>query len=257
MITSTSNPLVKETVNLIKKAKFRQEQDVFVVEGRKMVSELPRERFVRGFVTERFLQENGASCMEGLPMELVSDRVMEAVSDTQTPQGILAVVKQFHYSREALFQSSTAPLFLLLERISDPGNLGTMIRAGEGAGLTGVFLSRDCVDIYNPKVIRSTMGSVYRVPFLYVDSMDEIVKWLKDRDVLCLAAHLRDSCDYDKADYRGATAFMIGNEARGLSDSMTDLAQKRIKIPMQGKVESLNAAVAASILLYEASRQRR
>ena len=162
MITSTSNPLVKETVNLIKKAKFRQEQDVFVVEGRKMVSELPRERFVRGFVTERFLQENGAPCMEGLPMELVSDRVMEAVSDTQTPQGILAVVKQFHYSREALFQSSTAPLFLLLERISDPGNLGTMIRAGEGAGLTGAFLSRDCVDIYNPKVIRSTMGSVSR-----------------------------------------------------------------------------------------------
>ena len=257
MLTSTSNPLVKDTVNLVKKPKARQDTDVFVVEGPKMVAELPRERFIRGFVTERFLAENGDSCIKGLSMELVSERVMEVMSDTKTPQGILAVVRQYHYGREELLSGAKKPLFLCLERLSDPGNLGTMIRAGEGAGLSGIFMSRDCVDVYNPKVIRATMGSIYRVPFLYVDSMEETADWLRGHEVLCFAAHLKESCDYDQADYRGPAAFFIGNEARGLSDALTERADRCVKIPMLGKVESLNAAVAASLLMYEAARQRR
>lgn len=257
MLTSTSNPLVKETVSLVKKARARQEADVFIVEGRNMISELPKEQFLRGFVTEHFLAENGTECLNGLSMGLVSDRVMEVMSDTKTPQGVLAVVRQYHYSREEILKKAACPLFLVLERLADPGNLGTMIRAGEGAGLSGVFLSKDCVDIYNPKVIRATMGAIYRVPFLYVDSLEETTDWLKAQGVLCLAAHLKESCDYDQVDYRGPAAFFIGNEARGLTDGLTDRTDQCVKIPMLGKVESLNAAVAASILLYEAARQRR
>ena len=216
MLTSTSNPLVKETVTLVKKAKARQEAGVFIVEGKNMISELPKEQFVRGFVTERFLEENGRECLNGLSMELVSDRVMEVMSDTKTPQGVLAVVRQYDYSREEMLKKSEKPLFLVLERLADPGNLGTMIRAGEGAGLSGVFLSRDCVDVYNPKVIRATMGAIYRVPFLYVDSLQETAAWLKEQGVLCLAAHLRESCDYDRWITTGRRPFLSETRPRGL-----------------------------------------
>ena len=256
MITSTSNASVKHIINLVKKGKARKEEDVFVVDGKKMLSELPRDRFVKGFATEDFLRENREGCLKDLPMEVVAPHVMEAMSDTRTPQGALAVVRQYHYSRDDL-KKEEMPLYLLLERLSDPGNLGTILRVGEGAGLTGIFLSRDCVDIYNPKVIRATMGSIYRVPFLYVDSLKDTARQLMEEGVFCAAAYLEGSLDYHKADYRRPAAFYIGNEAAGLSSELAELSHQKVRIPMLGKVESLNAAVAAAILMYEAFRQRR
>ena len=147
------------------------------------------------------------------------------------------------------------PQFLRSTR--DPGNLGTILRAGEGAGITGLIMSRDTVDIYNPKVIRSTMGSVFRVPFFYTDDLEQTVLDLKARGIRVFAAHLAGKNNYEQEDYTGNTAFLIGNEGNGLTEKLSNMADTWVKIPMAGKVESLNAAIAASILMFETARQRR
>jgi TrmH family RNA methyltransferase len=139
--------------------------------------------------------------------------------------------------------------FVVLDRLQDPGNLGTILRTGEGAGIRGLIMSRDCVDIYSPKVIRSTMGSIFRVPFVVVDDLTEAVKLLKENHITTYAAHLKGEI-YSNGNLDRDCAFLIGNEARGLSDEIAALADKKIKIPMDGQVESLNAAVATAILMY-------
>lgn len=259
MITSSSNAQIKNVIALQKKSKARNEQDVFVVEGIKMFTELPRDRIVSVFVSESFLGENEQrKLLEGVKYECVSDKVFKEISDTFTPQGILAVVKQYHYSFDDLMNNAKkAPMLMVLEELQDPGNLGTILRTGEGAGITGVIMSKGCVDIYNSKVIRSTMGTVFRVPFMYADDLSEVIQIIKEQCTV-YAAYLKGSrYKYDECDYTKGTAFIIGNEAKGLSAEIAGLADERIIIPMQGQVESLNAAVAASILMYEGYRQRR
>ena len=148
-------------------------------------------------------------------------------------------------------------MFMVLEELQDPGNLGTILRTGEGAGVTGIILSKGCVDIYNSKVIRSTMGTVFRVPFMYTEDLPGTINKIKETCTV-YAAYLKGSrYAYDECDYVKGTAFVIGNEAKGLTEEIAELADERIIIPMQGQVESLNAAVAASILMYEGYRQRR
>ena len=149
------------------------------------------------------------------------------------------------------------PLFLVLEDLQDPGNMGTIFRTAEGAGVDGIFMSTNCVDIYNPKVIRSTMGSVYRVPFVYVEDLPAVLDSLKDYGITAYAAHLEGKNRYDQECYRKGTAFLIGNEGNGLREEVAERADIRIRIPMEGQVESLNAAIAAAVLMFEAGRQRR
>lgn len=257
MITSTSNRQVKNIIQLNKKSKARKEADVFIVEGIKMFLEAPRECIEQVYVSESFLskQEN-KDILGGIHYEVLEDNVFLAASDTKTPQGILCIIKQFHNSIDDIIKNDRVHI-ILLEDLQDPGNLGTILRAGEGAGISGVILSSNCVDIYNPKTIRSTMGSIYRVPFVYVENLKDIVKLLKDNKIITYAAHLKESENYEKIDFTKPTAFMIGNEGNGLSDELSSMSDAYLKIPMAGKVESLNAAIAASILMYETARQRR
>lgn len=197
---------------------------------------------------------------EGFPCEVVSDSVFRQMSDTQTPQGILTLLKKPSYTEEDIWGSQAAdqihPLVMVLEDLQDPGNVGTIIRTAEGAGVTGIIMSRGTADIFNPKTIRSTMGSVYRMPFLIVDDAVAFVKRLKERGICTYAAHLHGVHSYREEDYTGGTAFLIGNEGNGLTDDMAEAAQCLIRIPMEGKVESLNAAIASAVLMYEAHGQR-
>lgn len=262
MITSTGNPRIKEVCALVKKAKERREQGLFIVEGAKMFSELPVSHLEKTFVSESFLQQlkkQGTDIdafFKGRQAEPVSEEVMKYMSDTQTPQGILAVAKQFSYSLDEVIGGDKAHL-IILETLQDPGNLGTILRAGEGAGVTGVIMNHDTADIYNPKVIRSTMGSIYRVPFVYVEDLEAALGLVKKAGIKLFAAHLKGKNNYEEENYRTNTGFLIGNEANGLSEPISDLADCYIKIPMAGQVESLNAAVAASVLMFETARQRR
>lgn len=273
MITSTSNSKVKRLVALSSKAKARREEKVFIVEGIRMFVEAPLEWILEVYVSESFLNkneisQNGEACSDKADkalverlnhrgFEIVSDEVFSKISDTMTPQGILCVLRQPEYSMENILNASDKALFVLLEDIQDPGNLGTILRAGEGAGISGVIMTKNTADIFNPKVIRSTMGSIYRVPFVITDNLHKSIKLLQENDTIVYAAHLDESVDYDVADYKKPTAFLIGNEGNGLKRETADLASQYIKIPMLGQVESLNAAVATTILMYEAARQRR
>ena len=159
------------------------------------------------------------------------------------------------YRREDLMGQT--PLLLLLENIQDPGNLGTMIRTAEAAGVTGVMMSRDTVDLFNPKTVRATMSAIFRMPFLYTDDLVGEIGRLRKEGIAVYAAHLRASRPYDEADCRKPCAFLIGNEGNGLTDDAADAADGRVHIPMLGSIESLNAAMAAGILMFEAARQRR
>lgn len=257
MITSNSNIQVKNLIQLIKKAKARKDQGLFVVEGKKMFSEVPKDMLHQVYVSESFLasQEN-VHLLAGFSYEILSDAVYKAVSDTQTPQGILCLVKMPGYTMEDLLRKDRTHL-LILESIQDPGNLGTMFRTGEGAGITGVIMNRTTVDVYNPKTIRSTMGSIYRVPFMITDNLPQTLKEIKETGVMLYAAHLRGTMSYDEPDYQKSCGFLIGNEGNGLSDEIADMADSYIRIPMEGQVESLNAAIAATLLMYEVNRQRR
>jgi TrmH family RNA methyltransferase len=182
--------------------------------------------------------------------DIVSDSVMKEISETMTPQGILALVKKPQYQLSDMLTKDRVRL-LLLEDVRDPGNLGTMIRTAEGVGINGVIMSKDSVDIFNPKVIRSTMGAIYRVPFIYSDNFIETLTQIKDGGVPIYAAHLAGAVRYDTVDYGLKSAIMIGNEANGLTVEASTLATRCIKIPMEGSVESLNAAIAAAVLMYE------
>lgn len=256
MITSSSNPQLKNIVQLNKKAKARREQGLFVVEGWKMYTEVPREQLHKVYISEHLLEKHPEVLTEHPDGEVVSDKVFSSISDTQTPQGILCLVKQNQRSMWEVLKKEN-PFLILLEDLQDPGNVGTIIRTAEGAGVDGVILTKNCVDIYNPKTIRSTMGSIYRVPFFIIEDLDETLQILKSHGVTTYAAHLQGKQDYDREDYRGGTAIMIGNEGKGLSDHLTDQADCLVRIPMCGQLESLNAAMAAGIFMYEAARQRR
>ncbi|MBO6241325.1 MAG: RNA methyltransferase [Butyrivibrio sp.] len=266
MITSTNNDRVKQVVAYVQKSKARKDGDVFVIEGMKMLREAPVLQVREVYVTQRFLDkatEEDKEILWRYGAEEVADDVMKKMADTQTPQGVLAVVSQYHYSEEEVLKGynkddeGAKPLILILENIQDPGNLGTMLRSGEGAGVTGVILSKGSADIYNPKVIRSTMGSIFRMPFIYVESLPEMIKKLSANGINTYAAHLKGKKSYDEFDYTKPTAFLIGNEGNGLTKETADAATEYILIPMKGEVESMNAATSAAILTFEASRQRR
>lgn len=256
MITSTSNSQVKHVMKLKGKSRERKEEGRFLVEGTKMYGEAPKGWIEKTYVSREFLEKPEARCLRGREYEVVENHVFRAMSDTQTPQGILCIVKMPSYRLEDLLNRET-PLLMILENIQDPGNLGTIIRTAEGAGVTGVVMGGGTVDLFNPKTIRSTMGSIYRVPFRYEEDLTGLVERLADSGITSYAAHLNGTFCYDEMDYRKGTAFLIGNEANGLSDQLAKAAGAYIRIPMAGEVESLNAAVASSILMYEASRQRR
>ncbi|MCF0133837.1 MAG: RNA methyltransferase [Blautia sp.] len=310
MITSSNNAQVKNIIQLNQKGKARREQGLFSAEGRKMFREAPLDWIEKVYVSESFwnleakkdgqildlrksggqMQTEADHTLEDIrnkihqcSYEIVDDKVFRQMSDTQTPQGILTILRTPSYQLEEVLRGAVEkktyrecpermedgaedistgeqidepPLVMILEDLQDPGNAGTIIRTGEGAGVQCVILTKTCVDVTNPKVIRSTMGSIYRIPFVYVEDVASVKEQLKKYGIRMYAAHLEGENPYYQEDYRGGTAFLIGNEGKGLTEEAAKLADRLIRIPMQGQVESLNAAMAAGILLYEAARQR-
>lgn len=219
-----------------------------------MFFEVPKERLLEVYVTEGFEKKYGDR-LAGCRYELISDAVCRHLSDTRTPQGVTALVKKQETPLEEILARDENPCLFLLENLQDPGNMGTILRTSEGAGVSGIIMNRESVDPYNPKVIRSTMGAIFRMPFVIVDDFEDVLCRLKEAGVRTFAAHL-DGEDFYRQDYRGGCAFFIGNEGNGLSEELAARADGRIRIPMKGQVESLNAAVAATVLMYETLRQR-
>lgn len=288
MITSTSNQKIKNVMQLISSTKTRREEGKYVVEGLKMFTEAPLDNLLEVYVAESFLSGNTDkktalaesvkekinSCKSSpnIEFEIVSDQVFKKMSDTVTPQGVLCVLKKVAQSLDSVLKDllnhselcvksehTTVDVndrlrILVLEGIQDPGNLGTMIRTSEAAGIDFILADRNTVDVFNPKVIRSTMGSIYRVPVIYTEDLLSDLDELKDYGVMSYAAHLKGENSFRDIRFNEKCAILIGNEGKGLSDAISEKADVLVKIPMEGKVESLNAAVAAALMMFEAGR---
>lgn len=270
-ITSVNNEKIKDTVKLVKSASKRREQGSFIVEGLRLASEIPADRLKEIFVEESFYEKLQASdgANEAAVRRLleaagesdscykVTQTVMKKLSDTDSPQGVLAVVStETHDITELTEAGEKKPFILILDRLQDPGNMGTIIRTAEGAGVTGILVSSDSVDVYGPKTVRSTMGSVYRMKVCISDDLPTDIEKLKAAGIVVFGTHLNGKEFYDE-DFTGAAAFLIGNEGRGLSDAVAEKADRLLRIPMEGQVESLNAGVSAAVVMYEVLRQRR
>ncbi len=259
VITSVANSQIKQICAYVQKAKERKKDQVFVVEGLKMFLEAPGEQIQKIYLTEQFWEKNNSPQLEeklaSNSIEFVSPEVYAKMSDTQTPQGILTLLKQPIYQLEALLEKPQS-MFVVLEGLQDPGNVGTIIRTAEAAGASGVLLTKESVDIFNPKTIRSTMGSIYRVPFLYIEEIEDLIAQMKKASIQIYATHLQGETYFSNCDYTESIAFLIGNEGNGLKETTAQLADAYVKIPMAGEVESLNAAVASSLFMYEVYKQR-
>ena len=278
IISSGSNPRIRKLVELQKKAKLRRETGLFVIEGSRLCADTPAQYIKEVYMTEnriRNASEKEKRLMQEHPVTLVTEEAMAKAADTTTPQGILCVAKMPVYSRESLLGKTAgeaqeadkadgrgsacggAPLLLVLEDIQDPGNLGTIFRTAEAAGATGILMSRSTVDLFHPKVVRATMSAIFRMPFYISNDLCEEISVLRESGIPSYAAHLDGKRVYDERPRTQGCAFLIGNEGNGLSAELTAKADEKIIIPMAGGAESLNAAMAAGILVFEAARQRR
>ena len=276
IISSKDNKRIKYIRSLLEKGNIRKKNHQFVVEGIKLVDEaleygkvlevvcaesLYNELISGDLSGNRLLAENDKNITnyvkKGSSLLVVSDTVFKSMSETKTPQGILAVAEIPDYRLldkgflEQAYTKNGKIKLLVLEDTADPGNLGTIMRTAEAAGVTGVIMGKGTVDIFNPKVVRSTMGSIFRLPFTYAEDLKETIKELKKSGISFYATHLKGEKSYKDIKYSDRSAIIVGNEARGLSDEVADLADTYVLIPMQGKVESLNAAVAAALMMYE------
>ena len=257
-ISSASNQRIRRVMELSSRARERRREKAFVIEGARLFADTPEEFLVETFVTGAFLEgaeERIREKAERCGGVLVTPELLRKMSDTQTPQGVIGIVRMPEWTMEDLLSDN--PLILVLENIQDPGNLGTMVRTAEAAGASGILMSRDTVDLFNPKTVRSTMSGIFRLPALVSEDLFASLDLLKERGVTSFAAHLGGEAAYDRLSYTGPSAFLIGNEGKGLTEELSRKADRKLLIPMHGRIESLNAAMAAGILLYEADRQRR
>jgi RNA methyltransferase, TrmH family len=253
VITSSQNPKIKLVRALLGRAKERREAGAFVAEGVRLIEEAETRGWSFRFALyDGSLNARGSSLVEhllsrGIEVEEVSEPLMKSLSDTETPQGILAVLEISN-----LPISNSLDFVLIPDQIRDPGNLGTLLRTAAAAGVQAVFLPPETTDAFAPKVVRSGMGAHFRLP---IQSM----KWEKiRREIKDLQVYLADvdgkSCW--ETDLREPLALIVGSEAEGASEQAREVATQKISIPMSGDIESLNAGVAGSVLMFEVVRQR-
>ncbi len=261
MITSSHNPIIKAAADLKFKNK-RESAGAFLIEGVKLIDEAVKSGadLRQMFVTEKFLTGQAAgiiSAHKHISAHIVTDSVMAKITDTDTPQGIAAIVSiERSDALACILPGRSDHIMLFLESVQDPGNVGTIIRTADAAGVDRVFLNGTCADLYNPKTLRSTMGSVFHTPCIRLDGSE--AGSLKNN--ICtrfIAASLDGTIPYYEADFTSGFTLMIGNESSGLSREALRMADITVKIPMPGKAESLNASSAAAVILFEALRQRK
>lgn len=249
-------------IRRLREPRERSEKGLFIIEGVHLLEEAVKEGVsIRElFYTARFEDTGAGSRMLSslrkmhVPMHQISENTMESISDTESPQGVLAVVKQPEHTLDDLLKGK-GPLIIACG-LQDPGNMGTIIRTADAGGVSGVIATQNSVDVYNPKAIRATMGSIFRVPVVKVEYLNDVLSDLRKNGYQIAATTAKTKTSYLDADYRKPTAFLIGQEASGLSKELIESADIKIFIPMREGVESLNAAVSASILIYEVVRQR-
>ena len=263
LITSVQNRAIREARKL-KQGKYRQQQQRFLIEGTRLVGAALRgnARVSEAFVTRELVEgPQGAELLSALEsrraeLMLIPDEALREVADTENPQGIVAVVESVVVPLMDLKTRHT-PLLLVLDGVADPGNVGTLIRTAWSQGTHAVILGENCCDPLNPKAVRATMGGLFHVPVAISGAAEETARFLKSRDITLVGSATGEGVVCDRFNFPKAVAIAIGSEVRGLSPAMRDAAAALVTIPEQRGAESLNAAAAGAVLLYEAMRQRR
>ncbi|HSH35449.1 23S rRNA (guanosine(2251)-2'-O)-methyltransferase RlmB [Schnuerera sp.] len=260
-ITSSSNPTIKEIKTLYRK-KERWTKKSFLAEGIKIVEEYVDKKYPISYIVVSENLHNirgGEALLDKIQNHKyiiqVPDKLYKEISDMESPQGVLAVVK-FELDYIQNLHNKENPFILLLDKVQDPGNMGTIIRTADAFGVDGIIVTDGCVDIYNPKVVRATMGSIFRVPIYHYSIGAEIIEELKSKNIKIYSTSLKGNRFIQNTDFNKPSLLIIGNESKGVSKHLEALADDLIKIPMVGEAESLNAAVASSIIMYEVARQR-
>jgi len=258
MITGKNNEIIKNTAKLVKSHKYRKECGLFTAEGIRIC----RDGVVSGYTPEIFFytekskdkyfseyEEISAVSKKNI---LVSQDVFEKISDTKSPQGFLCVYNVLDKCRIP-YTINNQGNYLALENLQDPSNLGTILRTAEALGFDGVIMSQDCCDFYSPKVVRGSMGAVFRLPSYVPEGFTEYIREITDMGIKTYGSTPRDAENITKLNINGGV-ILIGNEGNGLSEETLDVCSQRVRIPMLGRAESLNAAAAAAILMWETIR---
>lgn len=259
LITSIHNPLIKQ-IRKLHRAKERRKQNLLLLEGTNLLISAVNNhcRLVSICCTPQWrghhphLWETAVNC--AVRAEIVNSLVMNAITTTLHPDGVLATAERTNSHRCAT--SSRIQLGLVLERVQDPGNLGTIIRTAVAAGAQGLWLSKDSVELDNPKVLRASVGEWFKLPMAVSDNLSELIQNYQSQGMQVLATLPEAALSYWQVDLTKPTLILLGNEGAGLSEELTSWADCKIKIPLCAGVESLNVAIATALVLYEAQRQK-
>ncbi len=252
MIQSHSNSKIKLVKSLSKK-KYRDSENMFVVEGERFVNDIPNHIEIEMILmSENFATKKDLS--EYKNYEIVDNKIFKEITDTTNSQGILAICHKNCYDENINIDKNA--FIIIGDRLQDPGNVGTLIRTAVAAGADYIVLSKGSVDVYNSKVIRSTASSIFNIPIIENVELTTFLPNIKNKNVEIIGAHLKASENYFDINMNQSVAIIIGNEANGISHEVTELCTKLVKIPMIGDVESLNASVSSAILMYEVVKQR-
>ena len=258
VITSAQNPRIKELILLQEKSRARRENGLFVVEGRRELSHCLEAGFKPRslFICPEILGRDACRELEqaGCPIVEIPAFLYEKVAYRGRTEGVIGVMECHSHSLEDLHLKED-PLVIVLESVEKPGNLGAVLRSADAAGADAVIVCDPLTDLYNPNLIRSSIGGIFTVPVATASS-EEAIRWLKERGIRILTAQLQDSLPYYDTDMRQGTAIVMGTESTGLTPLWRQAADAHIMIPMLGRLDSLNVSVSAAILLYEAVRQR-
>ena len=258
VITSKENEYVKH-VRKLKDKKYRDESHEFIVEGVKLVEEAIQEGMdIHKIIICEDCVGNGSIEQKTLyeiakfPCLYVTEKVFKIMTDVSSPQGMLAVIHKEEKEEEIDFSKD---VMLLLDGLQDPGNLGTIIRTADSCGMEQIIVSKDTADPYNPKVVRSTMGAIFRVKIIRVEDLAKTIKNLQKRGIKVLGTSLQAEKSVYHIDYK-KKAYVVGNEAKGVTGEVLEACSELVKIPMIGRAESLNVAVATGVILYEEVRKK-
>lgn len=248
IITSKDNEIIKN-IKKLKEKKYRL--DSYIVEGIKMVKEAINEnqKIALIAIREDFKIDFDT---KNTKIVTISNKIFNDISDVKTPQGILAVIKKNQNNQIETNQE----YILALDSLQDPGNMGTIIRTADSANINQIIINKTTVDPYSPKVIRSTMGAIYRTNIIEVEDLKTTLKEMKSKGFQIITTDLKATQSIYDINYNNKTVVVIGNEANGVSQEILQIADKKVIIPMLGKTESLNASIAASIMIYEYVRQK-
>lgn len=250
IITSVQNARIKHVVALQQKSSLRREEGLFVVEGQREIEHC----IACGYeITELFVIDS-LGYSGGIPATVVTPQVYEKMAYRERTEGIIAVAKCKEHRLDDLHLKEK-PLVVVIESVEKPGNLGAILRTAEAAGVDAVMVCDPLTDLYNPNLIRASIGGVFSVPVAVCNSKD-CIAFLKAHKIRILTAQLQDSYDYYDYDMHEATAIVMGTESTGLTQQWREAADAHIRIPMLGRLDSLNVSVSAAILMYEAVRQR-